>query len=200
VHDFQQTRQPFRSYTAGEMRARLLLEFGDQYEVTGTSHYLVVHPRRQRDLWASRFESLFRSFELYFGSRGLVSTSPKFPLVAIVFSNRPAFAAHARLTGAKLPDSAIGYYSPRSNRILMYDQSASQRDQDWHHHAKTIIHEAAHQMATTPAYISDRHHHLAGAAKVWRACSKLKECGIVVITEIVRHESTVRSLIYSSDR
>ena len=147
VHDFQQTRQPFRSYTAGEMRARLLLEFGDQYEVTGTSHYLVVHPSRPRDLWANRFESLFRSFELYFGSRGLVSASPKFPLVAIVFSNRPAFVAHARRTGAKLPDSAIGYYSPRSNRILMYDQSASQSDHDWHHHAKTIIHEAAHQMA-----------------------------------------------------
>jgi hypothetical protein len=40
----------------------------------------------------------------------------------------------------------LGYYSPLSNRILLFDAS-SQSSADWSMNAETIIHEAAHQTA-----------------------------------------------------
>jgi len=138
----------FRGYSHADMRGRLLAEFGRQFEVTGTGHYLVVHPAGQRDVWADRFEELYRSFVHYFTVRGFQPTSPKYPLVAVVFSDRHEFLGYSLRKGIRVPATGLGYYSPTSNRILLYDQ---RRDGDptatWKLTASTVIHEAAHQSA-----------------------------------------------------
>ena len=43
--DFRKSSGRFRSYGVSELRAVLLRELGRGYEVSGTSHYLVAHPR-----------------------------------------------------------------------------------------------------------------------------------------------------------
>jgi hypothetical protein len=71
ARNFSKTGAQFRSFSPGEMRAQLMQEFGQAFEVSGTGQYLVVHPKGKRDVWAGRFEALYRSFVHYFSVRGL---------------------------------------------------------------------------------------------------------------------------------
>ncbi|HEY6563630.1 MAG TPA: DUF1570 domain-containing protein, partial [Pirellulaceae bacterium] len=139
---------PFRSMSQGEMRAALLAEFGGGFDVSGTGHYLVVHPAGQRDLWAQRFEDLYRQMLRYFAVRRIEVRSPTFPLVAVVFRSQSEFQAHAARQGAQAGGNLLGYYDPDSNRIFLFDVTAGGRDEeDWRENAATIVHEAAHQSA-----------------------------------------------------
>lgn len=138
----------FKSYSASEIRTRLLRELGKSFEVTGTGHYLVAHPRGQRDLWGQRFEDLYRSFVHYFGVRGFKAQDPEFPLTAIVFHNQRDFINYASSEGYRVSTGVLGFYSPSSNRIMLFDIGAGRSNEyEWHQNAMTIIHEAAHQTA-----------------------------------------------------
>ena len=147
--NFEKTETGFRSYSQGEMRAALIREFGRQFEVSGTGHYLVVHPAGQRNKWAPRFEELYRSFVHYFSARTFQLDAPQFPLVAVVFPTELKFQRHLHHSGARRRGRTLGFYSPTTNRILLYDSSQGKPadDASWHVNAETIIHEAAHQSA-----------------------------------------------------
>lgn len=149
VKQYRRLSESFTSLSAGELRAQLLAEFGRSFDVSGTAHYLVVHPAGQRDRWASRFEQLYRSFMHYLAARGFTVNRPEFPLVAVVFPNRAEFLDYARSSGAKIVSGTLGFYSPTSNRVLLYDVAASEPDREdlWYLNSRTIIHEAAHQSA-----------------------------------------------------
>jgi len=136
----------FRSYSQAEVRGALLREFGQGYEVSGVGHYLVVHPAGKRDQWAPRFEELYRSFVQYFAARGWQLTEPQFPLVAVVHPRQADFWQQAAKEGVPPVSGLLGYYSPITNRILMFD-AASTPGFDWTQNGETIIHEAAHQTA-----------------------------------------------------
>nr|NIL98324.1 DUF1570 domain-containing protein [Planctomycetales bacterium]NIM08481.1 DUF1570 domain-containing protein [Planctomycetales bacterium]NIN07202.1 DUF1570 domain-containing protein [Planctomycetales bacterium]NIN76295.1 DUF1570 domain-containing protein [Planctomycetales bacterium]NIO35367.1 DUF1570 domain-containing protein [Planctomycetales bacterium] len=130
------------------MRKRLADELGGGFAVTGTGHYLVAHPRGQRDLWAARFEQLYGNFMHYFLVRGFRLKKPQFPLVAIVWASQKEFQRHATLSGLALPDNISGYYYPISNRVHLYDSSEGEHDAlGWQQNADTIIHEVTHQTA-----------------------------------------------------
>jgi hypothetical protein len=137
----------FRSYSQAEIRGNLLREFGQGYEVSGVGHYLVVHPSGKRDQWAPRFEELFRSFVHYFSSRGWQLSEPRFPLIAVVYPRPADFWNQARREGLVETPGVLGYYSPVTNRILMFDAASPGGGFDWTTNAETIIHEAAHQSA-----------------------------------------------------
>ncbi|HEV3343447.1 MAG TPA: DUF1570 domain-containing protein [Pirellulales bacterium] len=148
VRDVRQTSSTFQSLSAAEVRARLAGELGKTFEISGTGHYLVAHAPGQRDYWSQRFEDLYRSFVHYFRVRGFRLQEPEFPLVAIVFRNQDDFLAYARRDGAQIGSNVLGYYSPVSNRISLFDIGGGRaKAEDWHENAATIIHEAAHQTA-----------------------------------------------------
>lgn len=149
AQDYQVASQHFRPYSQAEMRGQLMREYGDQFDVSGTGNYLVVHPAGQRDRWAQRFEELYRSFVHYFSVRGMRPAAPSFPLVAVVFPSQREFAQYVQRTeGAAPPPGIVGYYSPETNRVLLYDVTHDQSaDANWQQNASTIIHEATHQMA-----------------------------------------------------
>jgi hypothetical protein len=135
----------FTSLSQAEIRGQLLREFGQGYEVSGVGHYPVVHPAADRDRWAPRFEELYRSFLHYFAARGWRLAEPRFPLVAVVYARQADFARQAAREGLPRVGGVLGYYSPTTNRIVMYDAAGS--GFDWTTNAETIIHEAAHQTA-----------------------------------------------------
>jgi hypothetical protein len=137
----------FKSYSQAEIRGQLLGEFGQSFEVSCLGHYLVVHPAGQKDQWAPRFEALYRSFVHYFAARGWQLNEPRFPLVAVVFPRQTDFQRQAVREGVPPNNNLLGYYSPATNRILLYDATAGRSGGDWTINAETIIHEAAHQMA-----------------------------------------------------
>ena len=101
VSSFKKTSSIFRAYSHGELRGQLIQEFGRNYDVSGTGHYLVVHPTGQRDKWAQRFENLYRSMVHYFNSRGFSVDEPDFPLVAVVFARQRDFVRYAHQRGVR---------------------------------------------------------------------------------------------------
>ncbi len=148
AREYHQTSVRFQPFTQSQMRGVLLREFGRNFECSGTGHYLVVHPAGQRDLWANRFENLYRSFSHYFVARGFNTSQPVFPLVAVALPTREAFAQYAQRQGGPTDPRVLGFYSPRSNRIVLYDVTRGRADDEsWYVNAETIIHEATHQIA-----------------------------------------------------
>ncbi len=144
--DFRQTSSQFRGYSPSEFRAALLRELGNGYEVSGTGHYLVAHPRGQRDRWAERFEELYRAFVHYFSVRGFQPAPPPFPLVGVVYRNQSEFMRGAAQQGDSVSSGVQGYYDLVSNRILLYDMEG-RSEADWRENASVLIHEATHQTA-----------------------------------------------------
>jgi hypothetical protein len=144
----QRIEEPFRPFSQGEMRGQLAREFRHPYEITATGNYLVVHPLGESNKWPRRFEQLYREMIVYFGTRGIDIQKPQFPLVAVVLPNKATFMKYAHVTGTKISGSVLGYYTPVSNRIFLYDASAGGRLRaDWRKNAATLVHEAAHQSA-----------------------------------------------------
>ncbi len=141
------TSPTFVPYTADEMKAMLQHEYGSEFEVSLTRHYVVVHPRGQRDEWADRFEELYNRFEHYFRVRGFEFQEPPYPLVAVVFRNRDEYFRHAAATGTPMHPNTLGHYDPLTNRIFLFDVTGGKAKKDWSENATTIIHEATHQMA-----------------------------------------------------
>ena len=147
ARNYRRTSDYFRSLSQADLRGQLLREFGREFEVSGTGHYLVVHPSGQRDEWAPRFESFYRAFIHYFSARGARPDAVRVPLVAVVFSRRADFLRYAAQNKAQLLPGSIGYYCPTSNRVLLYDVTSEAPGVDWYVNAETVIHEAAHQCA-----------------------------------------------------
>ncbi|MFZ1932756.1 MAG: DUF1570 domain-containing protein [Thermoguttaceae bacterium] len=143
---FDRSASRFHPYPPSEFRAALLRELGDKYEVTGTTHYLIAHPRGQQSRWAERFEELYRSFIQYFSVRGFEPATPPFPLAGIVCGSRGEFDRLAAVQVGVSP-GVQGYYNPTSNRITMYDMTGNRNSANWRWNAAVLIHEATHQMA-----------------------------------------------------
>ena len=68
--------------------------------------------------------------------------------MAVVYPRQADFWQQAAREGMKQTPGVLGYYSPITNRILMFDAAAPGGGGfDWTTNAETIIHEAAHQSA-----------------------------------------------------
>lgn len=146
--NYRKTSSYFASYSAAEMRAAMERELGGRLEVTGTGHYLVAHPRGYGSHWAQRFEDLYRSCVSYFTRRDLRVHEPEFPLVAVVWQRHEDFMHYAASVGTNVRSDVLGFYSPMTNRVLLYDQGNGGGNQRvWRQNEATIIHEATHQMA-----------------------------------------------------
>jgi hypothetical protein len=144
--NFRKISSAFSSYSAAEMRAELDRELRGRLVVTGTGHYLVAHPPG-KEAWAQRFEDLYRSCVHYFGLREMQVREPTFPLVAIVWGRREDFVRYAAQDGTQVRDDVLGFYSPKSNRVMLYDQDRGSQRRTFLENDATIIHEATHQMA-----------------------------------------------------
>jgi hypothetical protein len=141
----KKTSAEFIPYSVSETRQRLLEEFGSGFRVTTSEHYLVVHPASVSSEWPARFEALYRQFQNYFRVRGFDLSSPQVPLVAIIFPTRDDYVSYVNRSGAKVQESTLGHYDPRSNRVMMYDQGGQEGFED--ETVSTIVHEATHQAA-----------------------------------------------------
>ena len=144
---YRKTADGFRGYSAADLRAALRREFGNGFEVTSSTHYLVVHPSGSRTAWAEWFEDLYRRFVRYFSVRGFSLAEPPFPLIAIVCRDQAEFARYASRHGPP-PAGILGFYSIASNRIVLYEASQEGGGQAAEERSfATVVHEATHQMA-----------------------------------------------------
>ncbi|MEL7496084.1 MAG: DUF1570 domain-containing protein [Planctomycetota bacterium] len=147
TNELEKVHNSFVPYSDDELRQRLEREFGQQYQITQTEDFLVVHPYGDADIWAQPFQDLYWRFQVYFSSRGLKIAKPNFPMVAVVYRTRNEFdRVLAKYNNAN--SKFIGFYSSTSNRIITYDRSDNgSRDEASLANNTTIIHEATHQTA-----------------------------------------------------
>jgi hypothetical protein len=175
--DQKKTSPQFFGYSSSEMKEQLQKEFGKQFDVSATRHYLVVHPQGERDQWANRFEDLYKRFGHYFRIRGFTLEEPPYPLVAVVFRNEADYRQYAEANGSPAPPGRLGHYEEKSNRNFLYDRPA--KATDWSTTSDTIIHEATHQAAfntgihrrfsETPAWLAEGLATMFEARGVWDA-------------------------------
>lgn len=146
VTDFSEVDPRFRPFSSIDLRDRLQTEFGRDFEVKTTSHYIVVARKGAAGRYATLFEQIYRQCHTYFGTRGFRMEEPEFPLVAIVFPDQISFAKYCRAERATPQSGVVGFYLTASNRVALYDRAATgqstESDVD-----DTVIHEATHQVA-----------------------------------------------------
>ncbi|WP_153555968.1 DUF1570 domain-containing protein [Roseimaritima sediminicola] len=135
-----ETEERFRVTSRAEMRSRLSEEYGRDFEVVSTTHYLVVQPRGRGDRWPRLFESLHRHFVHYMQIRGATVRQGRFPLVAVVLPDQAAMQAEFARLGIQVSRVAGVYHLP-SNRVILHDQGHAD------YVAETVRHETAHQTA-----------------------------------------------------
>ena len=146
--DYKVLSKQFKLLTYAELKSQLHREFGKRFDVTGTGQYLVVHPAGQRDLWAQRFEELYRSMVSYYSTRGIRTKRASLPLIAIVFPSKQLYLNYLRAKLNYDGNGKLGIYGPDTNRIYLYDITTGRPDNaDWYTNAETVIHESAHQTA-----------------------------------------------------
>jgi len=157
---------PFTPADHDEMSERLLKEFPDGFRVHKTAHYVVCYNTSPAYAqWCgSLYERLFLAFNTYWTNRGFKLHEPELPLVALVFGDQRSYAAYAKPELGDATPKIIGYYSLRSNRVVMYDLTGSEtggggRDSTTarinqllmrpgaERTVATVIHEATHQIA-----------------------------------------------------
>ncbi|MDR1924270.1 MAG: DUF1570 domain-containing protein [Planctomycetaceae bacterium] len=115
----------FSPYPIREHVKRLEAEFPQSrgYRMMEKEHFLIVYTTsRGFAQWYSRIlERTCSSFKFYWTARGIKLTEPKFPLVAIIYSNRDEFFKHAESEGLKLSQNIYAYYNKLTNRVVVCD-------------------------------------------------------------------------------
>ncbi len=159
---------PFEPLDSEALGRQLLAELPEGFDVYTTHHYLICYnTSRDYAAWCGAlFERLYKGFTNYWSRKGLKLEESRFPLVAVVFHSRQSYADYAKSELGDAADAIVGYYSLRTNRIVMYDltgveslrvagdrrSNAAQINQmlarpEATQSVATIIHEATHQVA-----------------------------------------------------
>ena len=115
----------FRSYSPAESRDLLRREYGKQFDVVGTEHYLICASPVDASKYARVFEEIYRSVYLYFSRRGFRISEPEFPLIAVVFPSQAEFVQQCRRDAVRGGPGLLGYYHPDSNRVALFDTGVS---------------------------------------------------------------------------
>jgi hypothetical protein len=158
------SQRPFKSISTRTLERELQREFGGNYEARSIRPYVVIAPLGNATKWARRFDAMKHSFTKYFSTRKRHLQPVAFPLVAIVFATQTEFLNHCESQGMSVDPNTLGLYSPKSNRIFLFENEAA-GSAVWHQTQRTIMHEAVHQLSfntglhnrlnQTPAWVAE---------------------------------------------
>ena len=172
----------FQPWSQAIVRDKLKREFGGQFSVSGTRHYLVcARTDRQAKEYGALFEELYVSFQHYFNVRGLKVTEPEFPMVAIVFPDQSSFAQYARQDAALNSSNMVGYYSPQSNRIALFDRGSEST--------------AALEWVTEPSELLPLFQREGEGGGELRACETIATGLVPVVPALLRYANFSRNLV-----
>jgi len=152
----------FQPFTAKELAGRLKQEFGDGFSVTTTRHYVLCsNAGRFYTQWCGAlFERLSAAFYRQWRSPRLRLQRPAGPLVAVIFADRKQYARYAARDAGAAVAKTPGYFSARTNRVVLYDLTAGRNTKPARSIAAvrrkvrrspfnvaTVVHEATHQIS-----------------------------------------------------
>ncbi|WP_182868302.1 DUF1570 domain-containing protein [Rhodopirellula sp. JC639] len=130
----------YQPATTMEMKVSLQKEYGREFEVVSTQHFLVVQPRGRGQRWPELFERSHRAFIAYMSRRGVKIRRGRFPMVAVVMPDSAAMYSELERMNVDVKRVA-GIYARESNRVITHDGGHLRFIAD------TVRHEAAHQSA-----------------------------------------------------
>jgi len=136
-------QERFRPIDRNSLALELHAEFGRPYTVKHEPPYLIVAQPNQAEAWSKRFRNIVNSFRLYCSTHGIETRPIEFPLTAVVFGTHAEFLSYSNSESAKLPPNCVGYYSQKSNRIVLFESRTGDNSET----IATICHEAIHQLA-----------------------------------------------------
>ena len=159
-----QTTEPAEPITHDQLGTKLLEELPGDFRILKKKHYVIAY---QTELayakWiAGLYESrLYPAFEKFWDRKKVELTKSKYPLVIIIFANRPEYERYATRELGEPPGKTVAYYNLMTNRVAMFDLTADQLSNGQADDRKideiltdpravpmvaTIIHEATHQL------------------------------------------------------
>ena len=162
----------FAPLPARSAAARLREELGPDGAIFQTRHYLVVrHAARTPGSFGTRLERTHAAVVGWFARHGVRPEPAEFPLIAVVHPGFRSFAEAAAADGAApsagaVPRALKGYYSPRTNRLRVWEPPGGAASSPAERAAfeSTLIHEAVHQIAFNAGL-----HHRTGGTPRWVA-------------------------------
>jgi len=147
---------------------KLLEEFGNEFAVKSTEHYLFVYDVSEGYVdWCARlFESLEDGFRRFAAKNELELKERVEPMIVVVFATKSEFVRYAAQETAGA-DGIAAYYNMQTNRVVLYDLSETEGTQyassrrrrelletreflsrpNAAFNTATIVHEATHQIA-----------------------------------------------------
>lgn len=153
----------FKGLTSEEAAVALREELGDGFEIVRTKRYVIASKAgtRYAQWCGTLFERLYDTFHTHWRGKPLKLEEPEVPLIAVILANEKQFAEFAaRDVGPQAAAGAKGYYSILSNRMILYDLTASEGSapaktlEDVQRkiaqnpfNLATVVHEATHQIA-----------------------------------------------------
>lgn len=134
----------FAPAPVSEMATSLRQEFGGGFQVRWEQPYLFVTRTSGSAFWGEKFRSLQASMRQFCRHYGLATRELPFPLVAVILGSQTEFQQYCRTHDIAVPETCVGIYSQKSNRIVLFDTPKTGESQNT---VETICHEAAHQLA-----------------------------------------------------
>jgi len=161
---------PFEPLKREEISQLLLNKLGPGFKVHTTANYIICYntSTAYAQWCGALYERLYRGFRTFWETRGLELHDPELPLVALVFDSKESYVRHVRAELGPAADSLsiVGYYSPSSNHVNMYDLTGTEGVRSPNDRVNsttlinqvlqrpeaapmvaTIVHEATHQLA-----------------------------------------------------
>jgi hypothetical protein len=120
--------KPLVMLTREQLTEQVLAELPPGFRVHDSKNYIVLYntTRTYAEWSSSLLERLQRAFIKYWEKRGCKVKAPEQPLVVLVFSDKASYAEYSRAELGAAVGNVIGYYSPNSNRTVMYDLTGMQ--------------------------------------------------------------------------
>ena len=160
---------PIEPLGRDELSKKILAELPAGFKVLHRpGHYMIFYDTSKgyAQWCGSLFERLYWGFNNYWKKKGFSLTEPEFPLVAVVFADKGSHVKFAQDELGNAAGSIIGYFSFRTNRMVMYDLTGLGRSNRTGRGSSsmsginkllnrpaaaqttaTIVHEATHQIA-----------------------------------------------------
>jgi hypothetical protein len=110
----------FREWSPAELRDQLRREMPRNFRIDATGRFIVCAEKDNRR-YGEICEETYRMFHRYFSVRGFHVSEPEFPLVVVVFPDRPSFSAYCRKDGVAPASGMVGYYMRLTNRTALFD-------------------------------------------------------------------------------
>lgn len=121
---FRVISESFHRVSPSEFRKQLLTEFRSGYDVHVSAHYVVVGKKGKAKAYATLFEEIYRQVDTFYSVRGFETSEPEFTMVAIVLNTVDEFKEYCGRDQMLWSEDLRGYYSLKSNRVVLYDSPA----------------------------------------------------------------------------